>query len=163
MQGSLFSSGSAKALLSRLADRGTGYRHCWSRHHRTEKNPRSCAGGVWQHPGCWWAKPELCSQTLLQASPDPSKPAIGNAVQCRPDWFCTSSVHLKFAVSTRALRSRIKMSSFLSSHNCSPEKAAQPAFSGLLLTPGADLVLTLPAANDNNSMLSHSAQYHALI
>lgn len=54
------------------------------------------------------------------------------------------------------------MRSFLASHNFSPEKAAGPAFSGLLLTPGADWVLTLPAANDN-SVLSHSAEYNALI
>lgn len=55
------------------------------------------------------------------------------------------------------------MSSFLSSDNCSPEKAAQPAFPGLPFMLGADVVLTLPPANDNNPILSHSAQYNALI
>jgi len=57
-----------------------------------------------------------------------------------------------------------KMSSFLSPYNRSPEEVAQPAaFSGLPLMPGTDLVITLPAANGNNSVLSHSVQYKALI
>lgn len=75
---------------------------------------------------------------------------LGNTVQCRPNWFCTASGNLQFAISTSIFRSVIKMSCFLPSRNSSPEKAAQPDFSGLPLTPGADLVVMLPAASDNN-------------
>jgi len=76
MQGSLFSSVSAKALISRLACRGLAYRRCWSRHHHAEKQPCFCAKGYGSTRAAAKTQPELCSQTLLQESPDPSKLAV---------------------------------------------------------------------------------------
>lgn len=108
----------------------------------------------------------LRKQTLSSAGRRCSRRALIHpnrlSVQCRLNRLCTARGNLQFAISTRVLRSMIKMSCFLSSHNCLPKTAAPPAFSGLPLTLGADLVVTLPAASHNNSIPSHSAQYNKL-
>lgn len=67
-------------------------------------------------------------------------------------------VDLKFAISI----SLTKKSSSLSSHNTHLRKQHILPFQ-VSLIPGADLVIILPPANNNNSTLSHSAHYNALI
>lgn len=74
---------------------------------------------------------------------------LGNSVQHRSSWICTAGVNINFAISTRVLRSMIKMSCLLSSHNYSPKRSAQCSFSGLPFTPWVDLVFTSPAALDS--------------
>lgn len=126
VQGSLFSSTSP-------SPQEAGSQECQPRHHHTEKSPAPAQTG-------YSSKGLLQEQSLNTAAKHFFKRALihqnlllGNAVQSRPSWFWAASMNSKFATSTRLLRSVIQTRSFLGSHNCSPEKAAGPAFPGPLL------------------------------
>lgn len=79
---------------------------------RREKAPLLCRRGM--------AAPGLPrEQSLNPAAKRCSRRALihqnlllGNTVQCRPNWFCTASGNLTFAISTRALKSWWKRAVF---------------------------------------------------
>lgn len=122
------------------------------------KSPASAQRGSSSTRAAAGTKPQLCSQTLPSGEPW--------SIKTRYQGMLFNADQARFAEPARIQSLPLVPDSWDLWYKWAvswlPTTAAGSALSGPPLMPGADLVLTLPAAN-NNSILFHSVEYNALI